>query len=308
MQPALSTQVFLPYRLHPGLLDALRHGGARTIEIFAARHHFDYTDRSQVREIAQWFRDTGTGATLHQPLTTEATWSRHAGPNVNLIAPEKTHRIEAMDEIKRAIEAAELIPIQACVLHLGMSNDAWTDQALEFSLTAVEHLKAFASPLGVRLLLENLRNEITTPEKLMAILRIGHFDSVGICLDVAHAHVKGQDLDAMFELLKPRIGEVHVHDNNGQRDEHLWPASGTERSAGTLSGTIDWAKVYRLLDTLPAETPGVLEIKHDHAGSTEDVTRTAAEVFSHQRRLLEHREPTNREVEERERQELMERQ
>ncbi|SNT28305.1 Sugar phosphate isomerase/epimerase [Granulicella rosea] len=306
MQSAISTQVFLPHRLHPGLLDALRHGGAGVIEIFAARHHFDYADRSQVREIAQWFRDTGTGATLHQPLTTETTWSRHAGPNVNLIAPEKTHRIEAMDEIKRAIESAELIPISACVLHLGMSNDVWSDQALEHSLTAIEHLKAFAAPLGVRLLLENLRNEITTPEKLLAILRIGHFDSVGVCLDVGHAHVKGQDLAAMLELLSPRIGEVHVHDNNGMRDDHLWPASGTERGSATLNGTIDWAKTYRLLASLPV--PGVLEIKHDHAGSTEDVTRTAVEVFSHQRRLLEYREPTNQEVEERERQELLERQ
>src|ERR1700712_3356259 len=122
MQPAISTQVFLPQRLHPGLLDAMRLAGATTIEIFAARHHFDYTDRSAVREIARWFGDTGTRATLHQPLTTEPFWSRHYGPTVNLIAPEKTHRIDAMDEIKRALECAEQIPVKACVLHLGMSN------------------------------------------------------------------------------------------------------------------------------------------------------------------------------------------
>ena len=49
MQPGLSTYVFFQHRLHPGLLDALHaagapHGGAMTIEVCAARHHFDYTD------------------------------------------------------------------------------------------------------------------------------------------------------------------------------------------------------------------------------------------------------------------------
>src|SRR5579859_4185771 len=66
MQPGLSTHVFLQQRLHPGLLDAMlrglapyagRSGASPVIEVFAARHHFDYTDRSIVRDIALWFRD-----------------------------------------------------------------------------------------------------------------------------------------------------------------------------------------------------------------------------------------------------------
>src|SRR5271170_2325510 len=170
MQPGLSTHVFLPQRLHPGLLDALHRSGAQVIEIFAARHHFDYTDRDAVRDIATWFNSTGVGATLHQPLyisdRADAQWSRHVAPNLNLIDPEKSRRIAAMDEVKRALESAEQIPITAC-----------------------EHLKAFAHPLGVRILLENLQNEITTPEHLLEIVRVGHFDRVGVCLDVGHAHL-----------------------------------------------------------------------------------------------------------------------
>src|SRR5271156_2642362 len=123
MQPGISTHVFLPQRLHPGLLDALHKSGAQTIELFAARHHFDYTDRAAVRDIATWFRNTGVGATLHQPLyisdRADAQWSRHVAPNLNLIDPEKSRRISAMDEVKRALESAEQIPITFCTLHLG---------------------------------------------------------------------------------------------------------------------------------------------------------------------------------------------
>ena len=158
MRPGLSTHVFLQQRLHPGLLDALRNGGAQTIELFAARHHFDYTDRSIVRDLATWFRDTNTIATLHQPIyftdRADTQWSRHVAPNLNLIDPEKSHRITAMDEVKRALESAEQIPIAAITLHLGLKDEPWNLRALENSLTAIEHLKAFAHPLGVRILIE----------------------------------------------------------------------------------------------------------------------------------------------------------
>jgi sugar phosphate isomerase/epimerase len=285
MQPALSTHVFLQQRLHPGLLDALHKSGAQLIELFAARHHFDYTDRAAVRDIATWFRNTGVAATLHQPIyfTDSGTgqWSRHVAPNINLIDPEKTHRITAMDEVKRSLESAEQIPIAACVLHLGQKGDAWNTRALENSLTAIEHLKAFAHPLGVRLLIENLQNEITAPEHILEILHVGHFDRVGVCLDIGHAHLaqpeKNIGIDEAFELLKPRIAQLHLHDNHGTKDDHLWPGA----------ATIDWQNAAKQIATLPANTPGILEIAHDLEETPDSVTKKSTEAFDLLKRTTE---------------------
>jgi len=288
MQPGISTHVFLQQRLHPGLLDALHNGGApdgvKTIEIFAARHHFDYSDRAAVRDIATWFRNTGVAATLHQPLYLSdrgsGQWSRHVAPNINLIDPEKSHRITAMDEVKRALESAEQVPINACVLHLGHKGDPWNSRALEDSLTAIEHLKAFAHPLGVRILIENLQNDITTPEHILEILRVGHFDRVGVCLDIGHAHLAQPDnkgIDEAFELLKPRIAQLHLHDNRGQHDDHLWPGS----------GNIDWANAAKHIATLPANTPGILEIAHDLEETPDSVTTKATQGFDLLKRTSE---------------------
>jgi sugar phosphate isomerase/epimerase len=290
MLPAISTHVFLQQRLHPGLLDALHHAGAQTIEIFAARHHFDYSDRSAVRDIATWFRNTGVAATLHQPLYLSdrgsGQWSRHVAPNINLIDPEKSHRITAMDEVKRALESAEQIPIDACVLHLGQKDDPWNTRALENSLTAIEHLKAFAHPLGVRILIENLQNEITTPEHILEILRVGHFDRVGVCLDLGHAHLVQPEnnigIDAAFELLKPRLAQLHIHDNHSTKDDHLWPGS----------GSIDWQNVAKHLATLPANIPGIIEIAHDLEETPDSVTKKAAAFYSDQQRLAEQMQST----------------
>jgi sugar phosphate isomerase/epimerase len=285
MQPALSTHVFLQQRLHPGLLDALHKSGAQTIEIFAARHHFDYNDRSAVRDIASWFRSTGVAATLHQPLYLSdrgsGQWSRHVAPNINLIDAEKSHRITAMDEVKRALESAEQVPISACVLHLGQKGDPWDTRALENSLTAIEHLKAFAHPLGVRLLIENLQNEITSPENILEILRVGHFDRVGVCLDIGHAHLSRPEnnigIDEAFELLKSRIAELHLHDNHSAKDDHLWPGS----------GGIDWNNVAKQIATLPAETPGILEIAHDLEETPDSVTTKSTQAFDLLKRATE---------------------
>jgi sugar phosphate isomerase/epimerase len=300
MTPGISSKIFYPHRLTPSHLDALAASGARTLELFAARFHFDYTDRQLLRGTAAWFRSSDCTPALHAPLTADSYFSRHALPSLNLVANEKSRRIEAMEEIKRALESAEHIPFTTCVLHLGLDNDLWSDYALEYALTAVEHLKAFAGPLGVKLLLENLRNEVGTPGHLLDILRIGHFDSTGICFDVGHAYLTGHLNAQTFDQLRPKLAELHLHDNfgppqagvtyagdPGKPDAHLWPASGTERPGTLPTGLIPWNEIYALIATLPDSTPAILEISESQSSSPEFATRTAREVFSHAARLSE---------------------
>jgi sugar phosphate isomerase/epimerase len=294
MQPGLSTHVFLQQRLHPGLLDAILRGLARygdpVIEVFAARHHFEYTDRSIVRDLGLWFRDAGVQATLHQPLYMDSHWSRHSAPTLSLIDREKSRRIDAMDEVKRALDSAEQIPFTAMTLHLGLKGDPWNTQAIDNSLTAIEHMNAFARPLGVKILLENLQNDVTTPEHLLEILNVGHFDNVGIALDLGHAHLAGGTaaIDEAIELLRPRITTLQLHDNHGaevRKDEHLWPSLPTDETA--FDGGVDWQNVNRHLATLPPKTAAILEMTHELNETAESVTRKASAVFSHQARLAE---------------------
>jgi sugar phosphate isomerase/epimerase len=300
MLPGISSQIFYPHRLAPSHLDALAQSGACVLEIFAARFHFDYTDRQQMREIAGWFRSNDVRPTLHTPITADERFSRHAGPTLNLVALDKSRRIEAMEEIKRGLESAEQIPFATAVVHLGLDGDTWSDYALEHAITAIEHLKAFAGPLGIRLLLENLRNEVATPSHLLDILRLGHFDSTGICLDLGHLHLADLPLAPTIEAVRPRLAELHLHDNHGvpapgvqyagdsgKPDAHLWPASGTERPANLATGSIAWQEAYALIATLPADIPAILEVSSTQTDSPETVTRLAREVFSHAARLSE---------------------
>ena len=250
MQRVLSTHLFLNQRLHPGLLELADRAGAEAVEIFAARQHFDYTSREHVRELAEWFRSNSLRAfSLHAPMWPDYEMGRAGAPAVNVIHPEKSRRIDAMDEIKRALETAEHVPFRHMVVHLGERYDGWSQRTMEYAETALEHLGAFARPLGVRVLVENLLSEPTSPEHLVTILDQGHLDGIGVCLDLGHAHIS-VGVDEAISVLNSRIVSLHVHDNHGQKDEHLWPGD----------GTIEWPSVRQTLQGLKTPPAAVLEI------------------------------------------------
>ncbi|HEX3941978.1 MAG TPA: sugar phosphate isomerase/epimerase family protein [Acidobacteriaceae bacterium] len=265
----VSTHVFLRQRLHPGLLESLAKGGAQGVEFFAARQHFDYATRAHVQEIANWFRSSPLQPfSIHMPLFADAEMGRSGAPPVNVIHPDKARRIDGMDEIKRALEAAELLPLKFLVLHLGEREDGWNPRTVEHALTAIEHLQAFARPLGVKLLLENIQNEATRPEHLLEILAIGHFKDVGVCLDLGHAHI-GEGVRAGIEEAKGAIFSAHIHDNHGMKDEHLWPGE----------GTIPWEESMEALRTAPNLAGAVLEIHYQSDDSPAIVSERAAASF-----------------------------
>ena len=315
----ISSHLFFPDRLTPATLDVFRDAGAEVIEVFAARHHFDYGNRAAVRELAHWFHAQPVVATMHMPLFTEAEeaqWSRHTEPTLNLVSRAKGERIAAMDEVKRAVEAAEQIPFRACVLHLGLKDDRWSTETLDLSLTAIEHLKAFATPLGVQLLLENLTNDLATPAHLVEIARVGHFDTVGFCLDVGHAHLTqptlpdetGFDRQARerlrdefgdaalqdglaeaFQVFGPRLAELHLHDNAGGRDEHRWPGEleAAAIPAPSKSRGIDWGVVRESLARRNQDILHMLEIAYEPPTPQREISRKAALA----RQLLHFPEP-----------------
>ena len=124
----------------------------------------------------------------------------------------------------------------------------------------------------MQLLLENLPNEVSTPEHLVEIVRVGHFNNIGYCLDLGHANLAEgvaetshaaarTGIDLAFAALGPKLVQLHVHDNHGalsgKGDEHLWPLAAGEE------GSIDWAAVAEQVAALPKALDAVLEIDHE---------------------------------------------
>jgi sugar phosphate isomerase/epimerase len=268
MLRAMSSYVYIKRRLHPGLLDTMVRGGAQALELFAARGHFNYHEKEHVRELGNWFKSEKVEFhSIHSPLYLSNDF-RSGGQALNLVDMEKRNRIEAMDEIKRAIEVAEYAPFRFLIQHIGRSDEAdnpGDPRKFESALSAIEHLRAFARPLGVSLLLENIPNDLSTPEKLMELIRLLRYEDVGICFDTGHAHLMSSVHQA-FSVFQGRIRSTHVHDNKHDRDSHLWPGE----------GTIDWEQTMKAMRSA-ANTPALLlEIEGDEAM---DVPGKMAEAY-----------------------------
>lgn len=254
MLKAVSTYLYVKERLHPGILDGLSRNGVQAVEIFAARQHIDYANRkAHVKEIAEWFRGSGVPLhSVHSPLYADYDWGRTGGTPINLASTDRAGLVDATDEVKRALEIAEQIPFRFLVQHLGLPNESFSDKKFESAMTSIEHLRAFAKPLGVRILLENIPNELSTPEKLVEMIQTAHFDDVGVCFDFGHAHMMSSVAEA-FEVVRSRIRSTHVHDNAKDRDSHLWPGK----------GTIDWKQAMELLRSAPQTPALMLELEGD---------------------------------------------
>jgi sugar phosphate isomerase/epimerase len=251
MNFALSTHLFVNDRLSSHILDGILNAGFHQIEIFAALQHLDYHDVNHVRDVAGWFRDHEVQLfSLHAPIYNDDEWGRHGGMPVSIAYLERRKRIDSMEEIKRAIQVAELLPFRHLILHLGLPREEFNLDKFDAAFTSLEHLNIYAKERGVSILLENIPNELTTPERLIRFLEYTHM-GLKICFDTGHAHMTC-GVGQAFEVLKEHIVSTHVHDNQREKDEHLVP----------FEGGIDWEQAARRLRGLDGRVPIMFELRN----------------------------------------------
>src|SRR5215475_13625658 len=161
MDHALSTHLFVNHRLTVALLTRIQQAGIPSVEIFCARQHLDYRNKEQVAELGHWFRDSELKLhSLHAPMYNDEIWGR-SGPQsvITITEPVKSKRLPMVDEIKRALEIAEVIPFKYMVQHIGVSGEEFHMYKIDAAFSAIEQLSLFATQRGVEILLENIPND-----------------------------------------------------------------------------------------------------------------------------------------------------
>src|SRR5258708_4700902 len=176
MNHALSTHLYVNHRLTSALLGRIQDAGIPAVEIFCARQHLDYRDKAQINELGHWFRDSTLKLhSLHSPMYNDEIWGR-SGPHavVNITEPVKGRRLEMVDEIKRALDIAEVIPFRYLIQHMGVSGEEFDMRKFDAAFAALEELKLFAGARGVEILLENIPNELSSAARLEQFQELTH--------------------------------------------------------------------------------------------------------------------------------------
>jgi sugar phosphate isomerase/epimerase len=252
MQRALSTHLFVNHRLTTVWLERIWDAGIPLVEFYCARQHLDYHNRAQISELGYWFRDSQLKLhSLHSPLYNDAS-SGVSGPQsvINITEPIKSKRIPMIDEVKRALDIAEVVPFRYLVQHLGVTGQEFDERFIDAAFSALEEISLFARQRGVEVLLENAPNALSSAERLLMFLDLTHLP-LNVCFDVGHAHLH-EGVDPAYRLLKSRIRSIHAHDNDGKEDAHLFP--------GDAAGTIDWPRAMQTLRSQPDRYPLLLEL------------------------------------------------
>ena len=231
MHFGISTHLYHEQRLTRDHLAQIAGYGFEAVELFATRSHFDYHDAAAIAQLAQWLQETGLRLhSIHAPITDQ--FGGAGGRTFSTAASDRAQRQTAVREAEAALAVAKRIPATFLVVHLGVpgAKAGSGDNSRAAAARSAEEICTLAEPLGVRVALEVIPNDLSSAQALVTMLE-RDFDGtrVGLCMDFGHAHLMGDLADAI-EIAAEHLVTTHVHDNRRRDDDHLVP----------YKGTIDW--------------------------------------------------------------------
>ncbi len=272
----ISTLLYQAERLHRDQLLEIAGHGFDTVDLFATRTHFDYHNPATVADLQQWLAEAGvTLHAVHAPVAEGYTAGRLVAP-LSLASPDQAIRARAVAEAEHALHIARRIPFQVLIVHLGVprQDGPGGDNSRDAARRSLEALQEAASPLGVRIAIEVLRNELSSPGSLAHFIEdVLEAPDVGICLDLGHAQLDGDPVDAV-ETVSEHLLAVEVHDNRGRGDEHLVP----------FDGGLEWPSAMTALQKVGYDGPLVFELAG--RGPAKETLTRAARARQRMERLL----------------------
>jgi sugar phosphate isomerase/epimerase len=178
--------------------------------------------------IAEQLHQRGLTITLHAPFIDLSPGS-----------PDPAIRALTRQRFEQVLKLVPIFKPKTVVCHTGYDwkrywpmRDSW----IENSLKIWSWLGACIKNEGSQLLLENVYEH--DPDDILILLESLKNQKVGFCLDIGHQTVFSRSsLAKWIESLGPYLRQLHLHDNCGERDDHL--ALG--------NGSINFPKLFKLL-------------------------------------------------------------
>lgn len=195
--------LFVRNRLQPeiglegGVLDRYRHA--------------DY------RRIAARLKKEGLACTLHAPFL-----------ELDPASPDPDRRRQAWQSLRQAFELLDIFEPHSIVCHpylTGFQEGSPSGERLSYSLAFWSEFIDKAAQAYVPVMFENTYEKSPAAHKTFftAINRPG----ARFCLDVGHVMAfAGNTWNDWLPELEPWLGQLHLHDNNGENDQHSGIGSG----------------------------------------------------------------------------------
>ena len=197
-----------------------------------------YTGWEIVNEGRQKLTPENLGVALQIAETTDLTITIHLPySDLNLASLNQPIWEETVRQMKGCLDLASHFARLAVVHpgHLSPLGMQMPDAAWSQNILGIQQICDHAAQLDMRIAVENMVNMPALlgrrPEEITGIIETVSRENLGFILDVGHANTNG-NVEKFLEL-KDMVIHAHIHDNHGDRDEHL-PVG---------NGTVPWNKV-----------------------------------------------------------------
>lgn len=172
-------------------------------------------------------------------------------------------RQEWMEKMKRSIYGTRLLGCKYWVIHPIMPYGALDldteDPPKTWAVNKefMHELLQYAKEQNITICLENLpmrKFSLAHPEQVLKFVKEMNDDHFKICLDTGHAALFPEvSLPDIVRQMGKELKALHIHDNMGDRDFHMWPTK----------GIIDWPGFMKALKEIGFEGVFSLETAPD---------------------------------------------
>lgn len=246
---AYSSGVFA--RLTPA--EAVRRLAERGVGVVELSHvNFEYTDggwTELLRDAVRACTEEGLRVVaVHAPTSGVAFRTATSG-DYEVLARFYEPWIRAGAELGAVVVIHTLSP----PISLDDDHASYHRRLLELNSKVFSTLAELALNLGTKVAVETRYDKGafgSAPGDLKALIERVSKESVGVCLDVGHVHANGFPPHEVMEYLNGLVLVMHVHDNDGKRDRHEAP----------FTGTVDWYHFLRKVAELGFRGPMILEV------------------------------------------------
>jgi sugar phosphate isomerase/epimerase len=216
-------------------------------EIYFSQFVLKNLDKARCKETAKLFSEAGLKITFHGPFM-----------DLRPGALDDKIRQTSVDTIKQVFELAQYFQPLRIVCHPSFDERYYVDCDdlwLENSVKSWTELISMAKANNTIISLENVYDK--GPHLLRRIFDALSAESVCFCFDTGHFNVFSfTSLNIWLEELGQYLGQLHLHDNFGLKDEHLAVGSGSF-PFGALFEFL-WQKKIKPIITLEAHSQSAL--------------------------------------------------
>ncbi|NJD92426.1 MAG: sugar phosphate isomerase/epimerase [Geobacter sp.] len=211
-------------------------------EIFLAGDLLDTVIPEQVESVAASLQAAKLTCTIHAPFI-----------DLNPGSEEKLIRETTRLRFRQICVVAWVLRPKVMVFHPGYDKWRYGEKQsswLKHSIDTFTEVLAATEQTGCNIAVENIFEE--EPSTLLALLEAVNHPRFRHCFDVGHWNLFSANnisLPEWFTLLGAQMAEVHIHDNNGLRDDH----------APVGEGGIDFEQYFALLKRYAPQAVWTLE-------------------------------------------------